>query len=46
LTSKKLLLSVQEEGMDSQRNTLEQTFEQWRGPYEQLDDIIVLGIKV
>lgn len=43
---KKLLLSVQEEGMDSQRNTLEQTFDQWRGPYEQLDDIIVLGIKV
>jgi serine phosphatase RsbU (regulator of sigma subunit)/Tfp pilus assembly protein PilF len=43
---KKLLLSVQEEGMDSQRNTLEQTFDQWRGPHEQLDDIIVLGIKV
>jgi len=43
---KKLLLSVQEEGMDSQRNTLEQTFDQWRGPHEQLDDIVVLGIKV
>jgi len=43
---KKLLLSVQEEGMDIQRQTLEQTFDQWRGPYEQLDDIIVLGVKV
>ena len=43
---KKLLLSVQEERMDIQRETLEQTFDQWRGPYEQLDDIIVLGVKV
>ncbi len=43
---KKLLLSVQEERMDVQRQTLEQTFEQWKGPHEQIDDIIVLGVKV
>jgi serine phosphatase RsbU (regulator of sigma subunit)/predicted negative regulator of RcsB-dependent stress response len=43
---KKLLLSVQKESMDMQRQILEQTFEQWRGPYEQLDDIIVLGVKI
>jgi serine phosphatase RsbU (regulator of sigma subunit) len=43
---KKLLLSVQKESMDSQRQTLEQTYEQWRGHYEQIDDIIVLGVKV
>ena len=43
---KKLLLSVQEERMDVQRQSLEQTFEKWRGPYEQIDDIIVLGVKV
>ena len=43
---KKLLLSVQEEGMDIQRQTLEQTYDQWRGDYEQIDDIIILGVKV
>ena len=43
---KKLLLSVQNEGMDIQRQTLEQTFDQWRGPNEQIDDIIVLGVRV
>jgi serine phosphatase RsbU (regulator of sigma subunit)/tetratricopeptide (TPR) repeat protein len=43
---KKLLLSVQQESMDKQRDTLDQTFDQWRGPHEQLDDIIVLGVKV
>ncbi len=42
---KKLLLSVQGESMDSQRQTLEQTYEQWRGPHEQIDDIIVLGVR-
>ena len=43
---KKLLLSVQEERMDIQRQTLEQTFDQWRGPHEQIDDIVVLGVRV
>jgi len=43
---KKLLLSVQKESMDMQRQTLEQTFDQWRGTYEQLDDIIVLGVRI
>jgi len=43
---KKLLLSVQKESLDIQRQTLEQTFDQWRGPYEQIDDIIVLGVKL
>ncbi|MEA3461143.1 MAG: tetratricopeptide repeat protein [Bacteroidota bacterium] len=43
---KKLLLSVQKESMDSQRQSLEQTFDRWRGPYEQIDDIVVLGVKV
>jgi serine phosphatase RsbU (regulator of sigma subunit) len=43
---KKLLLSLQKESMDLQREKIEQTFDQWRGPYEQLDDIIVLGVKV
>jgi serine phosphatase RsbU (regulator of sigma subunit) len=43
---KKLLLSVQGESMDTQRQKLEETFDQWRGPNEQLDDIIVLGVKI
>jgi hypothetical protein len=29
-----------------QRQTLEQTYDQWRGDHEQIDDIIVLGVKV
>jgi serine phosphatase RsbU (regulator of sigma subunit) len=43
---KKLLLSVQKEPMEIQKQTLEETFEQWKGPHEQIDDISVLGVKV
>lgn len=43
---KKLLLSVQEEGMDIQRQTLQHTYDQWKGDYEQIDDVVVLGVKV
>ncbi len=43
---KKLLLSVQKEPLDIQRQTLEQTYDQWRGDYEQIDDVVVLGVKV
>ena len=42
---KKLLLSVQEESMESQKQILEQTYEKWRGPHEQIDDVIVLGVR-
>jgi serine phosphatase RsbU (regulator of sigma subunit)/Tfp pilus assembly protein PilF len=43
---KKLLLSVQSESMEMQRQTLEQTFDQWKGPHEQIDDLIVLGVRI
>ena len=43
---KKLLLSVQSKEMETQRQVLEQEFDRWRGPYEQIDDISVLGIRV
>ena len=43
---KKLLLSVQKEPLDIQKQTLEQTYDQWRGDYEQIDDVVVLGVKV
>jgi serine phosphatase RsbU (regulator of sigma subunit) len=43
---KKLLLSVQKESMEKQRQTLEETFDQWKGPHEQIDDIIVLGVRI
>jgi serine phosphatase RsbU (regulator of sigma subunit) len=32
--------------MDEQKNILEKTFEDWKGNHEQVDDVLVIGLKV
>jgi len=46
LNFKKLLLSIQKESMNKQKQTLEATFESWMGNYEQIDDVSVVGVRV
>jgi serine phosphatase RsbU (regulator of sigma subunit)/Tfp pilus assembly protein PilF len=46
LNFKKLLLSIQEEPMALQRQILEQSFEAWRGKFEQIDDVTVIGVRI
>ncbi len=43
---KKLLLSIQEQSMQEQYLTLDRTMTEWRGEMEQIDDIIVIGVRV
>ena len=43
---KELLLSVQPESMEKQKQIIEKTFEVWRGDMEQIDDICVVGVRV
>jgi len=43
---KKLLLSVQRDPMEIQKYKIEKAYDDWKGPYEQIDDISVLGVKV
>jgi len=43
---KDLLLSVQAESMDKQKQLLENTFENWKGNIEQIDDVCVIGVRV
>jgi len=42
---KKLLVSINDEPMDKQGEILEKTMNDWRGTAEQIDDIIVIGVK-
>jgi phosphate binding protein len=42
---KQLLLSIHMKTMDEQKATLEHAFEQWKSDAEQIDDIMVMGIK-
>lgn len=46
LNFKKLLLSLQGETLSKQKQEIEKTFESWRGDYEQIDDICIVGVKV
>lgn len=43
---KELLISIQHEPMERQRELISQSFESWKGSLEQLDDVCVLGVKV
>lgn len=43
---KKLLLDIYEKPMAEQREILNTRIDEWRGKWEQVDDIIVLGVRV
>ncbi len=40
-----LMLAMQSQNMYEQCKTLDSTFENWRGTYQQIDDILVIGIR-
>lgn len=42
---KKLLLNIQEKPMEEQREILNTRIEEWMGDEEQIDDILIIGIK-
>ncbi len=41
-----LMLSIAELSMQEQRSILEQRFEDWKGSLEQVDDVLVIGVRV
>jgi PAS domain S-box-containing protein len=43
---KELLINIQHQTMDEQKTTLYTTFENWRGNLSQVDDVLVIGIKI
>ena len=43
---KKLLLSIQSESMEKQREIIDKVFEEWRGEENQVDDVCVIGVKI
>ena len=42
---KKLLLSIQDKTMNEQKLILEETMAGWKGDTEQVDDILVMGVR-
>ncbi len=43
---KELLLSIQDHSMQDQQKIINETLEQWKKGYEQIDDISVLGVEI
>ena len=43
---KKFLLSINNNPMEKQKELIAQNFDQWRGNYEQIDDVCVMGVRV
>ncbi|HNP47753.1 MAG TPA: SpoIIE family protein phosphatase [Bacteroidia bacterium] len=43
---KELLLNIHDSPMKDQQKTLDEYFETWRGRYEQVDDVLVAGIRI
>lgn len=43
---KTLLLSIQNENMVKQKNLIEADFESWKGDFEQIDDLCVIGVRI
>jgi serine phosphatase RsbU (regulator of sigma subunit) len=43
---KKLLLSIQQHPMKKQLELVNDTFENWKGDLEQLDDVCIIGVKI
>jgi serine phosphatase RsbU (regulator of sigma subunit) len=43
---RKLLLSIQHEPMDKQKQIIKESFDSWRGKHEQIDDVSVIGVRI
>jgi tetratricopeptide (TPR) repeat protein len=43
---KALLLSIQNETMDTHHQLIDDAYENWRGDEEQIDDVVVIGVRI
>ena len=41
-----MLLELSDMNVSKQKETLDKAFENWRGDFEQVDDVCVIGIKI
>jgi serine phosphatase RsbU (regulator of sigma subunit) len=43
---RELLLSIQDKPMEEQKTIIDESFETWKGNFEQIDDVCVIGVRL
>ena len=43
---RELLMSIKDKPMKEQKRILDERIEEWKGSYEQVDDILVIGVRI
>jgi serine phosphatase RsbU (regulator of sigma subunit) len=43
---KQLLLSIQNKEMEEQKEIIKNTFENWKGRFDQVDDVCIVGVRI
>ena len=43
---KNKIIEIQNSNLDAQKNILIRTFEQWKGNLDQIDDVLIIGLKI
>ena len=43
---KMLLISIADKSMNEQHELLQNNFKEWKGDYKQIDDVLIMGIKI
>jgi serine phosphatase RsbU (regulator of sigma subunit) len=43
---KEMLIAIKDQPIDSQMRVLDNKFEEWKGDFEQVDDVCVIGVKI
>ena len=43
---KELLVSISDKSTTEQKEILEKTFSEWKGSNEQMDDVLIIGVRI
>jgi uncharacterized protein YwgA len=43
---RKMFLAIQDKNMEEQKQIINKTFTEWKGSFEQVDDVCIIGVRL